>query len=46
MQWLLIHVTNFATFVGTLCIHVCAPTGTLAYYYEDPLAGDVMGIPQ
>ena len=34
MQWLLIHVSNSATF-GTLCMHVWAPMGTLAYYYED-----------
>ena len=35
MQWPLIHVSNCATFVGTLCMHVWAPIGTLAYYYED-----------
>ena len=35
MQWPLIHVSNCATFVSTLCIHVWALTGTLAYYYED-----------
>ena len=35
MQWPLIHVSNSATFVGTLCMHVWAPIGTLAYYYKD-----------
>ena len=34
MQWPLIHVSNSAT-CGTLCMHVWAPMGTLAYYYED-----------
>ena len=55
MQWPLIHVSNCATFVGTLCIHVWAPTGTLAYYYEDfphwwhhgntPVTSSGVGIP-
>ena len=55
MQWLLIHVSNCATFVGTLCIHVWALTGTLAYYYEDsphwwhhgntPVTSSGVGIP-
>ena len=34
MQWLLIHVSNCATFVSTICIHVWAPISTLAYYFE------------
>ena len=36
MQWPLIHVSNSATFVGTLSLHVWAPTGTLAYYKGFP----------
>ena len=35
MQWPLIHVSNCATFVGTVCMHVWALTGTLSYHYED-----------
>ena len=44
-----------ATFVGILCIHVWAPTCTLAYYYEDfphwlhhgntPVTSSGVGIP-
>ena len=55
MQWPLIHVSNCATFVGTLCMHVWALTGTLAYYYEDspqwwchrdtPVTSSGVGIP-
>ena len=35
MQWPLIHVSNCATFVGTVCMHVWALIGTLSYYFED-----------
>ena len=34
MQQLLIHVSNCATFVSIVCIHVWALIGTLSYYFE------------
>ena len=46
MQWPLIHVSNCATFVGTVCIHVWALIGTLSYYFEGSPTDDVTGIPQ
>ena len=55
MQWLLIHVSNCVTFVGTACIHVWAPISTLSYYFEGfshwwchrntPVMSSGMGVP-